>query len=191
MAHDLHPDGPYTPKAGAVPDPESVLPATALSDLDELDTAELRRLRAQCEAAEEGVSYARRLLQGRLDILRAELEHRDDGESGSVLDGLAAILADAQSSTVPGQSRSVRLRVPDDADAHAQLIDDAAGVSTVHGVEGHEPEVLEAVAERLGEHERWLSQLRRAWFERIDALRAELAARYKDGRANVSELLEK
>lgn len=178
---------------GDVPDPEAVLPAHALATLGDLQTAELRRLRARCEEAEEGVSYARRLLQGRLDILRAELEHRDDEVSGGVLQGLPSILADERprQASTPGQARSMRLRVPVDADAHTELIDRVAGTQIAQGVADHDARDLEVVAERLAAHEQRLSRLRRAWFERIDALRAELAARYKDGRANVSELLER
>jgi hypothetical protein len=54
-----------------LPSPEALLAEDTLQRLDTLDTSELRRARAACEEAEEGISYARRLLQGRLDILRA------------------------------------------------------------------------------------------------------------------------
>ena len=48
-----------------IPDPQQLLPETLLTELATLQTAELRTRRAACEEAEEGVSYARRLLQGR------------------------------------------------------------------------------------------------------------------------------
>lgn len=172
----------------AVPDPQTVLPDEELAGLSERETAELRRLRAACEDAEEGVSYARRLLQGRLDILRAELEQRDG--AGDVLDALPRILAADQVGSGASQPRAVRLRVPPDADAHAAAIDAIVDAYELERVERRDVDTLATLAERLGEHERRLSQLRRAWFDRIDAVRAELAARYRDGRASVSELLE-
>jgi hypothetical protein len=173
---------------GDLVDPEALLPTSALDDLDALDTTRLRELRAACEEAEEGVSYARRLLQGRLDLLRAELERRDDGVQADLLDALPSILAADEVSTDPVKARSTRVRVPAGADAHERLLDDVLPEALVAGDEVA-PEELERAVARATEHERALSELRRALFRRIDALRDELAARYKDGRADVADLL--
>ena len=62
-----------------------------------LGLAELRARREEAEAEEADVSYLRRLLQGRLDILRAELVRRSAGDEQDVaglLAGLPAILSD-------------------------------------------------------------------------------------------------
>jgi hypothetical protein len=45
-------------------------------DLERLDDRELKDLITSLEAEEDGVSYRRRLLHGRIDILRAELVNR-------------------------------------------------------------------------------------------------------------------
>jgi hypothetical protein len=59
----------------------------ALPDLGSLSDDELKRLIEQLEAEERDVSYRRRLLHGKIDILRAELVARLQASGGrSVLD---------------------------------------------------------------------------------------------------------
>ena len=73
----------------------------ALPDLDSLSDQELRDLIRDLMDEEREVSYRRRILHGKIDILRAELQARlkkDVGEGGSPLhdidvDKLAEILA--------------------------------------------------------------------------------------------------
>ena len=70
----------------------------ALPDLAGLSDGELKELIKQLEAEEDEISYRRRLLQGKLDILRAELvarlQSKGAGELGQVdLDRLSQILA--------------------------------------------------------------------------------------------------
>jgi hypothetical protein len=80
--------------------------------VDQLDLPELRARREEAEAEEADVSYLRRLLQGRLDILRAELVRRSAGgdqDVGGLLAGLPAILTDDS----PGTFSAVpRVQVP-------------------------------------------------------------------------------
>jgi hypothetical protein len=73
----------------------------ALPDLDSLSDQELRDVIRDLMDEEREVSYRRRILHGKIDILRAELQARlkkDVGEGGSPLhdidvDKLAEILA--------------------------------------------------------------------------------------------------
>ena len=70
----------------------------ALPDLASLSDAELKELIKQLEAEENEISYRRRLLHGKLDILRAELvarlQQKGEGELAQVdLDRLTDILA--------------------------------------------------------------------------------------------------
>ena len=80
--------------------------------VDRLGLPELRARREEAEAEEADVSYLRRLLQGRLDILRAELVRRSAGgdqDVGGLLAGLPAILTD----DAPGTFSAVpRVQVP-------------------------------------------------------------------------------
>jgi len=70
----------------------------AFPDLARLPDSELKDLIAKLEAEENEISYKRRLLHGKLDILRAELvarlQQKGEGELGQVdLDRLTDILA--------------------------------------------------------------------------------------------------
>lgn len=170
-----------------------ILDLAYLEGLDDRSTAEVRTLRAECEDAEEGISYARRLLQGRLDILRAELvrrEEKGDGEATTLLGDLASILSHDQHGTMnPMQARATRLRVPPAAEHHERELDRIVDESQLARLHELPVDELAAIVDRLSAHERELSELRRQLFGRIDALRAELARRYKDGRADVSQIL--
>jgi hypothetical protein len=172
-----------------IPDPQQLLPDAMLTELATLPTSELRSRRAACEEAEEGVSYARRLLQGRLDLLRAELAGRDGRGAASLVEALPGILAGGGSHGDPMKARATRLRVPPSADAHAEALDAIADEATLLDPRPLSLDELSDLVAALNEHERQLSTLRHALFQRIDALRDELAARYKDGRADIKELL--
>ena len=70
----------------------------ALPDLAALSDAELKKLIHDLEAEENEISYRRRLLHGKLDILRAELvarlQKKGEGELGQIdIDRLTEILA--------------------------------------------------------------------------------------------------
>lgn len=69
-----------------------------LPDLAKLSDAELKELIRKLEGEENEISYQRRLLHGKLDILRAELvarlQKKGEGELAQVdLDRLTEILA--------------------------------------------------------------------------------------------------
>ena len=70
----------------------------ALPDLAVLSDSELKGLIHELEAEENEISYQRRLLHGKLDILRAELvarlQKKGEGELGQIdIDRLTEILA--------------------------------------------------------------------------------------------------
>ena len=79
----------------------------ALPDLPSLSDAELKELIKQLEAEEDEISYRRRLLHGKLDILRAELvarlQAKGQGELGQIdLERLSQILAGKASPPTEG-----------------------------------------------------------------------------------------
>lgn len=70
----------------------------ALPDLTQLSDSELKALIDRLEAEENEISYRRRLLHGKIDILRAELvarlKRKGEGELAQVdVDRLSEILA--------------------------------------------------------------------------------------------------
>ena len=91
---------------------DRVLDPRFTDGVERLDLAELRSRREEAEAEEADVSYLRRLLQDRLDILRAELERRSAGgdqDVAALLAGLPAILSDdAPAPSAPSRASSSR-----------------------------------------------------------------------------------
>ena len=171
---------------------ESILADDYLGDAAALTIEEVRSRRAACKEVETGLSYLRRLVQGRLDVVQAEQERRTDGGAGDDLEDLIARLPKllAGSTRSEGTGRlpsSIGTGTVDDG-----LQDELDAIIT----DSHlgEPgtlsdEKLETTREELVEFERKVSGLRRALFDRIDALEAELTRRYKSGEASVDSLL--
>lgn len=171
---------------------DRILDPGYLQGLEQLPTEELRRRRDDCEVEESGVSFARRVLQGRLDIVRAEvLRRRDDGNEAatSVLAALPDILGAERTSRDPAQVRATRFLVPPSVHYHRRDVDQIADDESLARLHERPLDDLRELAERLAEKERELSQRRRALLDRIDALREELLRRYKSGEARVSDVL--
>jgi hypothetical protein len=170
---------------------DRVLDPGFVADIDRLDLAELRSRREQAEDEEADISYLRRLLQGRLDILRAELVRRSqsgDRDVASLLEGLPAILTDDEPVTAFGAVP--RRLVPTRADQHRRRVEVLVSDETIASLPELDAADLAEIVERLGSEEATVSARRRAVQRVVDALRSELARRYRDGSAQVSELLE-
>lgn len=173
-------------------DVEELLASADREPLSSLPTQRLRELRAAFEAHERGVSYVRRVLQGRVDILRAELgrrERRGDDAAESLLASLPTILGGDHVATDPLQARAAPVEVPDTAEPHQAELDRILDASGLHTLPERSTDEIRELIDLLAEQERVLSARRRELFDRVDAARDELAARYKDGRASISELL--
>lgn len=170
---------------------ERVLAAEYLDELESWSVEQVRHARMECEQEESAVSYARRVLQGRLDLLRAELERRHEGghDLSAVIADLPAILTSEQYPSDPLQARAVSVAVPESAAALEAEIDAIVDRAGLDELEGRNPDDLADLIDELAIYEGHLSALRRQLFERIDLLRDELVQRYKDGRASVSDLL--
>ncbi len=75
---------------------DRVLDPRFVADVEALGLDELRSRRSEAEAEERSISYLRRMMQGRLDILRAELERRARGgehDLSALVAGLPMILS--------------------------------------------------------------------------------------------------
>ncbi len=156
---------------------------------------ELREMRDETEEEESGVSYARRLVQGRLDILRRELVRRTESDEdatsvGALLASLPDILSDEAGETSIGARRRPRLEPPPSLERiHRREVDrlaDAPILTSLHERSGDE---IGEILERFAEKERELSDLRRTLLDRIDALQGEIARRYRTGSASVADVL--
>lgn len=171
---------------------DRILADDYLEGLSELPTDELRRMRDACEEEESGISYARRVLQGHLDILRAEaLRRRDEGsaEATSLLERLPGILGDEGHTSAPTKVRPTRFLVPPSVKHHRRSVDAIVDEDVLADVRSKPADELAQLVEALTRKESELSAVRRQLFERIDRLQDELVERYRSGAADVGDVL--
>ena len=169
---------------------DRVLDPAFIADLEALDLDELRRRRDEAELEEADASYLRRLLQGRLDIVRAELARRAENGGGpdvrALIDRLPAILADQ----APGSFNALpRVLVPSRADQHRRRVERLVSDDTLANLHKLSHEELERAVDVLTTEEAKVSSVRRRVQKVLDVLRAELTRRYREGAADVSQLL--
>lgn len=168
---------------------DRIFEASYLEELEVLPTPELRGRKAECEEYEAELSYARRLLQGKLDILRHKLSERaKGGDSGieEMLKTLPKILAEG---TTPTIGRLPRILLPRNAENQRREIERLASDSTLARIEELSAEELGAIVERLAVAEKEISQRRRRVQEVMDALSADLVRRYREGQEDPTLLL--
>lgn len=166
---------------------DRVLTPEFAADLETLPLDEVRRRRREAEQEEADLSYLRRMLHGRMDIVRAEQRRRSDDGEGSVVDQLAEILADPSRST-RGLGRHLSVE-PSRVDEHRRAPEQAISDSFLSDVAARSDEELAEALVRLAEHEEEVSRVRTQVQHVADAFSAEIARRYRDGSASVDELL--
>ncbi|MFB4422948.1 ABC transporter substrate-binding protein [Streptomyces sp. QL37] len=147
---------------------------------------ELRSLRRDAQRDEADLSYVRRLVQGRIDILRAELARRVDPES-PVVDRLSEILADTPS-LHRSSVRHVTLTTPR-SDEYRRLAADTLAEVELSDLDARTDEELLTAMGRLVRYERQVSRRRHRLQRTVDDCSAEIARRYRDGEAQVEDLL--
>jgi hypothetical protein len=152
----------------------------------------LRQRRNDLQATEQALSYVRRLVQGRLDILLDERQHRVEGTGGRDAAALVADLPKILSEHVTGGGRGALPEVslpPGDLDEVVDQVDHIINADRLGSVSDLSAEDLDAVVDALADLERRVSQHRRALHGAIDALQEEIVRRYKSGEASVDALL--
>ena len=162
--------------------------------LGDLALDEVRARRSECQEVELGLSYARRLVQGRLDIIHGELERRGSGrgpsDAAAIVDRLKEGEMLGDQARPPGFGRLPTLMAPDEAsDEFSSEIDAVADAESLADLPELSDDVIRRLAEQLTALERSLSDRRRQVFDRIDAFQAEIVDRYKTGAADPDQLL--
>ncbi|GAA2140490.1 aerial mycelium formation protein [Kitasatospora kazusensis] len=166
----------------------------------ELGLDQLRLLRRDAQEQEADLSYLRRLLHGRMDILRAELDRRRvrpapatepaaalPDRLGGLLDRLPAILADTPS---PVRRPARHLTVgPPRGESYQREADALMGDVQLADLDAHRTAELLAAVERLAVHERGVSERRQRLQRTADDCSAEITRRYREGEARVDDLL--
>ena len=167
---------------------DRVLAEDYLSGLRDAPMAELRELRHEAEQEEVDLSYIRRMVQGRLDVIRAELNRREGNGSGNLVEDLAAILADEPRGPARGLGRHVTVE-PSRADSHRRYVEALVADVDLSDVANRTADQLAHAMHTLSEEEQSLSAKRRQVQQVMDACSAEITRRYRDGEADVSALL--
>jgi hypothetical protein len=168
---------------------DRILDDRYLEGLEARSTSDVRAMKTEAKEEEDLLSYERRLLHGRLAILKKELERRAGGESSeSIIELLPSILADEGPR---GPSRgSLPLNDPNLEFSHphrrvTKLVSDdtLANLPTLKETE------IRQIINELESAEHDASALRRQLLDVLDALNKEIARRYQSGETDPSDVL--
>ena len=174
---------------------DRVLAPDYLDGLDALDLDELRARRAEADQEEVDLSYARRLLQGRIDILRAEQDRREGGDvppepgtrsDAAIAAALTRILTDDRPRTDRGRGKHLATE-PSRVGEHRREAERA--VADVGGSDptGMTDEELRTALTELADIEARVSRSRRSVQQVVDALTAEVGRRYNLDAASLAD----
>lgn len=150
--------------------------------------ADVRELRDEAAQEETDLSYLRRLLHGRIDIVRAEQERRANGDDTKVVERLAAILSANALGPATGSGRHSTLE-PSRAEAHRRHVEALVSDVDLSDVTSLPDERLDHALRTYLAEEASVSTRRREVQHVMDLLNEEIAGRYRQGRASVDELL--
>lgn len=156
-------------------------------DLTLLSLPELRTLRRDAQRDEADLSYVRRLLQGRIDILRAELARRSPAGAASVVERLSEILTDAPARH-RSSARHVTLGTPQ-SEEYRRLAAEMLAEVELSDLQARTDAELNTAMGRLVRYEQQVSRRRQRLQRTADDCSAEIARRYRDGEAQVDDLL--
>jgi hypothetical protein len=150
--------------------------------LPDLSLEDLRSRRAECMAEREYLSLLRRLVQGRAEILRAELERRGSVKEGEPLvERLSQILSGGEGHEASSRGEALRVGAPEEEMLLARrrierLVADA-GISDPSSLDD---EKLADAVDTLATEERVVSGDRREVIRILDVVQDELKRRYKE-----------
>jgi hypothetical protein len=193
-------------------DIDRLLDPELTADLEAVPVGDLRIRRDACQRAEVALSYVRRVLQGELDLVAAELEARARGVRGDarrLVEDLPAILAGTGSDS-PAQQRAHEPRLTmagvaegwteqrelalEDLVAEVLIAEQKSDGTRQPVLPGANlgafgDDELRTLAASLGGAETSVSSSRRVLHDRIDQLQAAIVERYKVGAADADSLL--
>ena len=162
---------------------------TELPDPASLSLDELRSLRHRLQLEDDAVSYARRVAQARLDLVKAEAQHRRAEVDVDVDADVDAELRTVLSSHLTGGPARPP-RPTEDLSDHPLAIelDELCAAHGLGRLKSLDDDELLALTTAIAAFEEKVSSDRRARFEQLDALSAELVRRYRDGEADITSL---
>lgn len=180
------------------PELDVVTNAAFLDKIEDRDMEELRAMRSRCQSLENSLSYVRRLIQGRLDIIGAEVTRRsqggDEGDASDLIGRLPEVLSEgSRTGGGPGSVRPPTSMEPDpEVTAALESKADAliAGERLSAAFELSDDELQQGLT-GLSALEDDVSSSRRDLHGVIDGIQAEVTRRYAAGLVNVDGLLSR
>ena len=184
---------------------DRVLDPAFLSALEAHPLDDLRAVRDEAAQEETDLSYLRRLLHARIDIVRFEQQRRaaqggtgaagGTGETGgtgeaALVDALPRILADNALGAAAGHGRHQSVQ-PSRAESHRRHVEALLADTGLSDVATLEAAELDAAARAYADEESAVSTLRLRVQRVMDTCNDEIARRYRDGSASVDELLRR
>jgi hypothetical protein len=160
-------------------------------DLASVTLDELRERRRICDNVDSELSYYRRLLHGRMDLLAFEMRRRSGEETRSLIEALPEILADSGAAGPPDDlpARSLSIEAPDIPLSGRRDIDRVLEDDFLAHLPTIEDPEIEQIQGLLAETEAAISAQRRTVYDAYERIQSELSRRYRDGLADVDELL--
>jgi hypothetical protein len=156
-----------------------VLDPAFCEDLEGISTEDLRRRRDETLAERDYLSYLRRLIQTRQDLLTYERARRAAGaEPKPLLDRLIAVLALGPQGGSRGEALRLQIR-PEDIERAEDQMDRTLGDLNLAEPLALEDEHLTRALALLAQAERAVSEDRKAVFRVHDQLQEELKRRYR------------
>lgn len=162
---------------------------TFIGALADVDLEELRKRRGLVEDVDAELSYYRRILHGRMDLLSFEQRRRAGTETRSLIEALPDILADPGGDGRAEVPKELPIETPDFAGSGRRTIDHVLDDDFLARLPSIEDAELDRIHEVLAEVEQQVSAQRRTVHEASDAISEELTRRYREGLADVDELL--
>lgn len=167
---------------------DRVLASGFTADVESLPLVEVRSRRDETAQEETDLSYLRRLLHARIDIVQAEQRRRCEGTSASLVAELARILASNAVAPATGSGRHQSME-PSRAVAHRRHVEALVSDVDLSDVGSLSPVQLDDALVAYRAEEQSVSRRRREVQRVMDLLNAEIGSRYARGSASVDDLL--
>ena len=162
---------------------DTVLEADYISDLDEIDLDGLRKRRTAAEDVEAQISYYRRFLQGRMDLLEFEVRRREGGEERTLLEALPEILAAGIELGTQQNFRHLETMPPIPTGVGRRLIDGIMADGVLAELPDLSNDEVHEAIDGLRDVEAELSLQRKQLHGVIDSLQGEIIRRYRSQQA--------
>lgn len=167
---------------------DRVLDPAFVQGVEDLTLDEVRARRADADQEETDLSHNRSKLIARMDLLKAEQARRAGELEGSIIDVLPQILAGPGQRRTHGSGRHLHTE-PSRLDEHRRKEEAIVADTELSDVTHLSDDDLVAGIAALAETEREVSEVRRDVQHVVDFFQAEIGRRYREGLANVDDLL--